>query len=252
MQAIAYAAAGTGFTCLMTVLGAALVFFFRGEISARMERACLGFAGGVMAAAAVFSLLLPALERMVQAGTSPVWGITAGFLAGAGAMLGLDALMAHRRWGTDAAARRRGMLIGAVTLHNVPEGMAVGLAFAAAADMGGSALAAASALAFGIGVQNLPEGAAISLPLRQSGMSRLRSFAWGAASGVVELVAGVLAVLASAYAAPVTPGLMAFSAGAMLAVVAEDMLPEAAKDRAGMALAAIGYALMMALDVGLG
>ena len=251
MQSLAYAACGTGFTCLMTVLGAAFVFLFRHAIGARMERACLGFAGGVMAAAAVFSLLLPAMEQMEKNGIATVWGTTAGFLAGAGVMLALDVVMARWQLGKDDAARRRARLIGAVTLHNIPEGMAVGLAFAAAVSGDAGVLSAAAALAFGVGMQNLPEGAAISLPLRQSGMSRWSSFLWGAASGVVEMAAGAAAVLAAAYAAPVTPGLMAFSAGAMLFVVADDMLPEAAKDWAGMTLAAIGYALMLALDVGL-
>ena len=143
------------------------------------------------------------------------------------------------------------MLLGAVTLHNIPEGMAVGLAFAQAADAPGALLAAA-AVALGIGVQNMPEGAAIALPLRQGGMSLRRSFALGALSGVVEPVFGMLAALAISLVSGVMPGLMAFSAGAMMWGVFSQMLPEAGKARDGALAAAVGYALMMALDLALG
>jgi len=252
MQSILLAAYGTGFTFLMTVLGAALVFLFRKHIGETAERICLGFAAGVMAAAAVFSLLLPAIERIEQQGGVPFVTVALGFSAGAGMMLAADAWMEHRQRGADEASRRRALMMTAVTLHNIPEGMAVGLAFAAAAQAGGAAFAAAAALALGIGVQNLPEGAAISLPLRQSGMSRMRSFLWGAASGAVEPVFGMLVVLAAAYAAPVMPGLMAFSAGAMMLVVVAEMVPGAVKERKGVLFVMLGYVLMMTLDVALG
>ena len=144
------------------------------------------------------------------------------------------------------------MLIGAITLHNIPEGMAVGLIFAAAADMGGTALAAAVAAALGIGIQNIPEGAAIALPLRQGGFSLRRSFAYGALSGAVEPIFGVLAALCISLCSGMMPGLMAFSAGAMMWVVFSEMLPESGVQRDGALAAALGYLLMMALDLALG
>lgn len=251
MRSFLFAACGTMFTFLMTVLGAASVFFFRKRISPRTDRLCLGFAGGVMSAASVFSLLLPAVEQVQQAGGAAWLTATGGFSLGAGLMIALDIWMAHRQTFADCKARRRAMLLGAVTLHNIPEGMAVGLAFAQAADAPGALLAAA-AVALGIGVQNMPEGAAIALPLRQGGMSLRRSFALGALSGVVEPVFGMLAALAISLVSGVMPGLMAFSAGAMMWVVFSQMLPEAGKARDGALAAAVGYALMMALDLALG
>lgn len=253
MRSFFLAAAGTMFTFGMTALGAAAVFFFRRSISPRAGRLCFGFAGGVMSAAAVFSLLLPAVEQAQLSGGC-AWATAAGgFLAGAGAMLALDLWIARRQTsGTDESVRRRRMLFAAVTLHNIPEGMAVGLAFAQAAGHGGAALAAAAVIALGIGVQNIPEGAAIALPLRQGGFSRRRSFAWGAASGAVEPLAGMLAALAVSAAQPVMPGLMAISGGAMMWVVFSEMLPEGGAQRDGALAAVLGYALMMALDIALG
>ena len=252
MQGVIYAALGTAFPFAMTVLGAAAVFLFRRSAGERMMRASFGFAAGVMAAAAVFSLLVPAAQRAGAAGGVPWLVVTAGFLCGAGAVAAADVWISRRLSGTEEAAKKRSMMIAAVTLHNIPEGMAVGLAFGLAAPQGGAALAAAAALALGIGVQNIPEGTAISMPLRKGGMSRLRSFALGAASGVVEPVFGVLAMLAAAAASAVLPWLMAFAAGAMMLVVVQDMLPEAAGDRQGILFVMLGYGLMMALDIGLG
>ncbi|MDD7174238.1 MAG: ZIP family metal transporter [Clostridiales bacterium] len=246
---------GTAFTFLMTAAGAALVFFFRRAVGERPQRVCMGFAGGVMAAASVFSLLVPAAEQAAQRGGCAWLVVTLGFLLGAGLLMLPDAAMLRARIRADSAreeARRRALLFTAITLHNVPEGMAVGLAFALAAREGGSAMAAAAALALGIGIQNFPEGAAISLPMRQSGMSRKRSFLLGVLSGAVEPVFGVLVVLVAAAAQAVMPLLMAFAAGAMMLVVFEEMIPEAAGGRAGVTAAVLGYALMMALDVALG
>lgn len=251
MRSFYFAMIGTLFTFAMTALGAAAVFFFRRSISPRAGRLCFGFAGGVMSAAAVFSLLLPAVEQTAMLGGVPWLTAVVGFLAGAGAMLALDLYIA-RRCGADPASGRRTMLLAAVTLHNIPEGMAVGLAFAMAAGAGGAALAAAAAMALGIGIQNIPEGAAIALPLRQAGFSRGRSFFLGAASGVVEPMAGMLAALAVSLAQPVMPMLMTFSAGAMMWVVFSEMLPESGIRRDGALAAALGYALMMALDIALG
>ena len=244
---------GTLFTFAMTSLGAAMVFFFRSRISARAGRLCFGFAGGVMSAAAVFSLLLPAMEQQEAAGGAPWQVVLPGFCAGILLMIALDAFMVRlQARDTDLAAHKRAMLIGAVTLHNIPEGMAVGLAFASAAGAGKAALAAAAAVALGIGIQNIPEGAAIALPLRQGGMSRTRSFFLGAASGAVEPVFGMLAALFASAVSGVMPPMMAFSAGAMMCVVFSEMLPESGQERDGAISAAVGYVLMMALDLALG
>ena len=252
MRFFSFAVYGTLFTFAMTVLGAATVFFFRKRISQRVSRICFGFAGGVMSAAAVFSLLLPAVEQVEAAGGAPWLTAALGFLLGGGMMAVLDIFLERRQAQADDAARRRAMLLGAVTLHNIPEGMAVGLAFAAASGSDGMALAAAAAMALGIGIQNIPEGAAIALPLRQGGMSLRRSFALGAASGAVEPVFGMLAALSISLCSGIMPGLMAFSAGAMMWVVFSEMLPEAGAKRDGAIAAIAGYLLMMALDLALG
>ena len=246
-----FAAAGTLFTFSMTVLGAAMVFFFRRRISPRTSRICFGFAGGVMSAAAVFSLLLPAIEQLRASGGTAWAAVALAFAAGAGAMLALDLWMQRFEDRMDSAAHRRAMLLGAITLHNIPEGMAVGVAFAAAGNAGGAAMAAA-AVALGIGVQNIPEGAAIALPMRQSGMSRTRSFMLGALSGAVEPLAGMAAVLAVSIAGGMMPMLMAFSAGAMMWVVFSEMLPQSSVQRDGALAASAGYLIMMALDLWLG
>ena len=252
MRALSWAVCGTGFTFAMTVLGAALVFFFSSCIGERMNRLCLGFAAGVMSAAAVFSLILPAME---QAAGSMAWLVAAvGFAAGAGLMAALDARLARvqHAYLQDEQSRRLTLLFSAVTLHNIPEGMAVGLAFAVAAQDGLAGLAGACALALGIGIQNLPEGAAISLPLRQSGMSRRESFAYGVLSGAVEPIFGVAAALTVGLVTPAMPWLMTFAAGAMMWVVIAEMLPHAAAQRDGALAAAVGYLVMMALDIALG
>ena len=253
MRSFYLAAGGTLFTFIMTALGAALVFCFRSRISERAGRLCFGFSGGVMSAAAVFSLLLPAAEQTRAAGGSPAFITTLGFSLGAGLMLLMDVWLSRMQaLGSDETRRKRTLLISAVTLHNIPEGMAVGLSFALAARGGAAALAGAMALALGIGVQNIPEGAAIALPLRQSGMSRRKSFICGALSGVVEPAAGLLAALMMALAAQAMPMLMSFSAGAMMFVVFSEMLPEGGTARDGTLAAALGYVIMMALDIGLG
>lgn len=248
MRSLVWAACGTGFTFAMTLLGAALVFFFSSCIGERMNRLCLGFAAGVMSAASVFSLILPAMER--TAGGAAWIVATAGFGAGAGMMLLMDAALSRGQRETSEERRRLTLLFSAVTLHNIPEGMAVGLAFAVAG--GGFGLAGACALALGIGIQNFPEGAAISLPLRQSGMSRGRSFGLGVLSGVVEPLFGVAAALTAGLVTPAMPWLMTFAAGAMMWVVIAEMLPLSAARRDGALAAMIGFAVMMALDVALG
>ena len=253
LRSLQWAALGTGFTFLMTTLGAAMVFFFAGEPKPRFQRAMLGFAAGVMTAASVWSLLLPAIDQAAEDGRLPGWlPAAAGMLLGVMFLAALDALLPHLRRGrerTDAAWRQNTLLMTAITLHNVPEGMAVGLAFALAA--GGENFAGAAALALGIGIQNFPEGAAIALPLRQEGRPRGRAFLGGMLSGVVEPVFGILVVLMAAWARPMMPWLLSFAAGAMLYVVVEELIPQA-HSRAGTCGFVMGFLVMMVLDVALG
>ena len=252
LQSLGWAALGTGFTFLMTTLGAAMVFFFAGEPRPHFQKALLGFAAGVMTAASVWSLLLPAINRSAAL-PLPSWLPAPGggrlgvvFLA---ALDGLLPRLRRSRGRLDASWRQTTLLMTAITLHNVPEGMAVGLAFALAA--GGEGLAGAAALAMGIGIQNFPEGAAVALPLRQGGWSRPRAFAGGMLSGAVEPVFGVLVVLAAAGVEPLMPWLLSFAAGAMLYVVVEELVPQA-HSRAGTCGFVLGFLVMMVLDVALG
>ena len=253
LQCIARAAAGTGFTFLMTALGAAAVFFFHGELRPGLRRALLGFAAGVMTAATVWSLLLPAIERSAEAGRWPPWlPAAAGIALGVVFLAALDAALPRiraRRRPVSPVRRQDLLLITAITLHNIPEGMAVGLAFALAAD--GEGLAAASALAVGIGIQNFPEGAAVALPLLQEGERRGRAFLTGVLSGAVEPVFGIATVLAAALLRPAMPWLLSFAAGAMLYVVVEELVPQA-HSRGGTCGFVAGFLIMMVLDVALG
>ena len=255
-----YAALGTGFTCLATVLGAATVFFFRRDLSATIQRIFLGFAAGVMIAASVWSLLIPAMEMAEEQGGGVLLPVGGGFLLGGVFLLALDGLLPHLHPGSDqpeglpAKLRRTTMVVLAVTLHNIPEGMAVGLSFAIAAQEGG-ALAGAIALALGMALQNFPEGAAVSLPLRSQGASRNRSFLCGAASGVVEPIFGLLTVLAAGAVTPAMPWILSFAAGAMIYVVVEELIPEAhlgEHSHAGTVSVMTGFLVMMLLDVLLG
>ena len=247
LQSLRWAALGTGFTFGMTTLGAALVFFLAGEPHPRFQRALLGFAAGVMTAASVWSLLLPAIDQASQ-GVLPGWVPAAGgMLTGVAFLAALDALRGRQTM--TASWRQTTLLMTAITLHNVPEGMAVGLAFALAAQ--GDGFAGAVALAMGIGIQNFPEGAAVALPLRQEGWSRPRAFSGGMLSGAVEPLFGVLVVLAAAGVAPLMPWLLSFAAGAMLYVVVEELVPQA-HSRAGTCGFVVGFLIMMVLDVALG
>ena len=247
-QALTWAAGGTLFLFAMTTLGAATVFLFVQEPRERLRRWLLGFAAGIMTAASVWSLLLPAMDRAAALGLPPWLPAVAGTGAGALFLWGLDALLPRLRPASGRTSRETALLVTAITLHNIPEGMAVGLSFALAA--GGEGFAAAAALALGIGVQNFPEGAAVALPLRQEGMRRSRAFALAALSGAVEPVFGIAAALMAAMAAAVMPWLLAFAAGAMLYVTAEELLPQAQGGGAPAYLA--GFLLMMLLDTALG
>ncbi len=253
---------GTGFTFLMTTLGAALVFFFRKQISGHLERFFLGFASGVMIAASIWSLLIPAIESVEAKGHIAWIPAAGGFLIGALFLLALDTLTPHLHAGSDHAEgrpsgmKRTSLLFSAVTLHNIPEGMAVGLAFALAAHNGNDgAYLSAMALALGIGIQNFPEGAAISLPLRQEGLSRSKAFSYGMLSGVVEPIFGVLTVWLAGGIEPLMPWLLSFAAGAMIYVVADELIPgshEGEHSNWGTIGVIAGFLVMMILDVALG
>ena len=266
MNALTLAALGTGFTFLMTAAGAAVVFLFKNEIKPSFQRVLLGFAAGVMIAASVWSLLIPSIEMAGEQGVPGWLPAAGGFALGALFLMVLDALMPHLHPGSSEAEgvhtsfKRTTLLVLAVTLHNIPEGMAVGLACALAASAesvsgGAVTMASALALALGIGLQNFPEGAAISLPLRREGLSRTRSFAYGALSGIVEPVGGILAVLVAGGVQPLMPWFLSFAAGAMIYVVVEELIPEAnlgEHSHTGTWGVLAGFVIMMVMDVALG
>lgn len=258
VQALSWAALGTGFTFLMTTMGAAVVFFFAEEPRPQFQRAMLGFAAGVMTAASVWSLLLPAIEQAADFGVPGWLPAAAGLLLGVCFLSALDAALPHLRRQRDADLTRRQntLLMAAITLHNVPEGMAVGVAFAGMlAGDGAITPADAFALAVGIALQNIPEGTIVAAPLRSDGCSRSRSFVYGVLSGAVEPVGAVLTILLTALLRPVLPFLLAFAAGAMVYVVLEELNPQAQTGphgHTGTMGAAAGFALMMAMDVALG
>ncbi len=257
-----FALLGTGFTCFATILGAGMVFVFRKDLSAKMQKIFLGFAAGVMIAASVWSLLIPAMEMAEEQGTSPFLPVGGGFVLGGLFLMLLDRVLPHLHIGSEepeglpARVSRATMIVLAVTLHNIPEGMAVGLAFSSAArSVGPDVLASAMALAIGMGLQNFPEGAAISLPLRSKGTSKGKSFLLGALSGVVEPIFGVLTVLVAGAISGMMPWVLSFAAGAMIYVVVEELIPEAhlgEHSHAGTASVMLGFLIMMILDVALG
>lgn len=257
-----YAALGTGFTCLATILGAAMVFFFKKDMSHTMQKVFLGFAAGVMIAASVWSLLIPAMDMVEEQGRSVLLPVGGGFVLGGLFLMVLDRLLPHLHIGSDEAEglpahwKRTTMIVLAVTLHNIPEGMAVGLSFSVAAqDTSHGALAAAVALAIGMGLQNFPEGAAVSLPMKSQGVPNGKAFLCGAASGVVEPVFGLLTVLVAGSVTGIMPWVLSFAAGAMIYVVVEELIPEAQlgeHSHAGTGSVMAGFLVMMLLDVLLG
>lgn len=245
-----------------TVVGAATVLFARQGVSPRVQNALLGFAAGVMVAASVWSLIIPALELSEPMGQIGWLPAAVGIILGMLFLLALDSFIPHMHpTGTTAegprsSLGRRQMLMLAVTLHNIPEGMAVG-AVAAGALTGATdiSLAAAMALAMGMAIQNIPEGAIISLPLRADGLSRRRAFSYGALSGIVEPISAVVMILLFEHIVPALPYILSFSAGAMLYVVVEELIPETQSGKhsnIGTIAFAIGFVVMMTLDVALG
>jgi ZIP family zinc transporter len=252
-----------GFTWLLTALGAATVVLARRELPRGWLDGMLGFASGVMIAASFWSLLAPAIEMAEGQGT-PGWVPAAvGLLAGAAFLRGMDAFLPHlhlflpveRAEGLRTRWKGTTLLVLAITLHNIPEGLAVGVAFGAAAHGTDISLPAAVALAIGIAVQNVPEGVAVAMPLRAGGMSRLRSFWYGSLSAAVEPVAALGGAAAVLAVSPILPYALAFAAGAMIFVVVEELIPEAQSggrtDLSTLAMLA-GFTLMMILDVSLG
>ncbi|HHZ07096.1 MAG TPA: ZIP family metal transporter [Clostridiales bacterium] len=245
-----------------TVFGAAMVFFLKGEMKQKLQKALLGFASGVMIAASIWSLLIPAID-MAEGGAFPAWIPAAvGFLLGIGFLLLLDTVIPHLHVGSDKPEGKKSkldksvMLVLAVTLHNIPEGMAVGVVFAGMAS--GSATistAGAFALAIGIAIQNFPEGAIISMPLIGTGASKRKAFSYGVLSGIVEPLGAILTILLTSLISSVLPYILSFAAGAMIYVVVEELIPESQSgehSNIGTIGVAIGFVLMMILDVALG
>lgn len=257
----------TLFTWGVTALGAGLVFFFK-NINKQVLNGMLGFAAGVMIAASFWSLLAPGIELAEELGQVAYITAAVGFLLGGGFLYLVDKVLPHLHLGLDTSEaegvkttwQRSVLLVLAITLHNIPEGLAVGVAFGAvAAGTGSSAtLAGAIALAIGIGLQNFPEGAAVSIPLRREGFSRTKAFLYGQASGIVEPIAGVLGALAVIKIQPILPYALSFAAGAMIYVVVEELIPEAQREVGGSKTdvatigAMLGFTVMMILDVALG
>lgn len=244
-----------------TSLGAAMVFFLRKEISKELQRVLTGFAAGVMVAASFWSLLLPAIESSQHMGRLAFIPAAVGFAAGICFLLVLDEITPHMHFnnqveGVESKLKKTTKLILAVTIHNIPEGMAVGVVYAGwlAGDAKVS-IAGALTLAIGIAIQNFPEGAVVSMPLRAEGMSKLKTFLYGVLSGIVEPIASVLTILAASFVIPILPFLLAFSAGAMMYVVVEELIPEMSEgehSNKGTIAFGVGFILMMILDVALG
>ncbi len=247
---------------LGTVLGAACVLFMRNQLNLVVQRVLVGFAAGVMVAASIWSLLIPAMEQAADMGQWAFLPAVIGFWLGILFLLLLDRAVPHLHQGSDepegprVALRKTTMLVLAVTLHNIPEGMAVGVVFAG--WMSGNetiTFAGALALAIGIAIQNFPEGAIISMPLRAEGLKKREAFLWGSLSGAVEPLAALLTIGASRWIVPVLPYLLSFAAGAMIYVVVEELIPEMSQGRhsnLGTLFFALGFTVMLTLDVALG
>lgn len=257
---------GTAFGLLIpllgTVLGSAFVFFMKNEMPARLQKALLGFASGVMVAASIWSLIIPSMEMWADQGKLRIIPALVGFLAGIAFLLLIDYITPHLHMGSSkpegprTKLSRTAMLTFAVTIHNLPEGMAVGVVLAGAMQASTSiSTAGAMAMALGIAIQNIPEGAIISMPMKEAGNSRLKSFIIGALSGVVEPIGAILVILLASTITPTLPYLLSFAAGAMFYVVVEELIPEASEgEHSNLSTIgfAIGFAVMMTLDVVLG
>ena len=255
-------AVGSLLPFLGTTLGAACVFFMKGQMKPLVQKMLLGFASGVMVAASVWSLLIPAMDMSEEMGKYAFIPAAAGFLLGILFLLGMDRAVPHLHMGAECAEgpkcslKKTTMLVLAVTLHNIPEGMAVGVVFAGMLSQNTEiTVAGAFALSVGIAIQNFPEGAIISMPLKSEGTGKGKAFLYGMLSGAVEPVAAVITILLAGFITPVLPYLLSFAAGAMLYVVVEELIPEASEgehSNIGTIGFAAGFVLMMILDVALG
>jgi zinc transporter, ZIP family len=264
LNPVGQALMATTFTWLVTALGAGTVFLFK-QIDRKLLDGMLGFAAGVMIAASYWSLLAPAIEMTRETNEVPIWfPAAAGFLLGGAFIRMIDLILphlhlgfpVHEAEGIPTKWRRSILLVLAITLHNFPEGLAVGVAFGAvAADPSSATLAGAVALAIGIGIQNFPEGVAVSVPLRAEGMSRFRSFWYGQSSALIEPIAGAAGAATVLLMKPILPYALAFAAGAMIFVVVEELIPEsqlAKNTDFATSGAMLGFVIMMILDVALG
>ncbi len=253
---------GLGIPFLGTALGAAMVFFMKDKINKKLEKLLLGFASGVMIAASVWSLLMPSMEMAKEQNMIEWLPATVGFLLGIAFLLLLDSIIPHLHLNSDkpeglkSKLEKTTMMVLAVTLHNIPEGMAVGVVFAGAmAQNAGITMAGAIALAIGIAIQNFPEGAIISMPLKSEGMSKPKAFLLGTLSGIVEPIGAAITIALTSLVVPVLPYFLSFAAGAMIYVVVEELIPEAhSGEHSNISTIglAIGFAIMMILDVALG
>jgi ZIP family zinc transporter len=253
---------GLAIPFLGTTLGAAMVFLMKKEMNKKVEKILLGFASGVMIAASVWSLLIPSIEMTESQGKTAWIPAAIGFLLGIVFLLILDSVIPHMHLksvkpeGIKSKLKKTTMMVFAVTLHNIPEGMAVGVTFAGAlAQNAGITMAGAFALAVGIAIQNFPEGAIISMPLKSEGVSKPRAFLYGALSGIVEPIGAIITILLTNAVVPILPYLLSFAAGAMIYVVVEELIPESQAgehSNIGTIGVAIGFTIMMILDVALG
>ncbi len=245
-----------------TMLGSAMVFFMKDKINPKIQKLLLGFAAGVMIAASVWSLLIPSMDITEEQGGITWFPAVTGFLTGVAFLLVLDSMIPHlhlnssKPEGIKAKLKNSTMLVLAVTLHNIPEGMALGVTLAGAMiENVGITVAGTFVLAIGIAIQNFPEGAIISMPLKSEGMSRTKAFIYGTLSGIVEPIGALITILLTNMVVPILPYLLSFAAGAMLYVVVEELIPESQEgehSNIGTIGVAIGFALMMLLDVALG
>ena len=253
---------GLAIPFLGTTLGAAMVFLMKNKINNKIEKLLLGFASGVMIAASIWSLLIPAIEMSESQGKIAWVPAAIGFLLGITFLLVLDSIIPHLHLKSDkpegikSKLKKTTMMVFAVTLHNIPEGMAVGVTFAGALTQNaGITMAGAFALAIGIAIQNFPEGAIISMPLKSEGMSKPKAFLYGTLSGIVEPIGAIITILLTNAVVPMLPYLLAFAAGAMIYVVVEELIPESQAgehSNIGTIGVAIGFVVMMILDVALG
>ena len=253
---------GLAIPFLGTTLGAAMVFLMKNKINNKIEKLLLGFASGVMIAASIWSLLIPAIEMSESQGKIAWVPATIGFLLGITFLLVLDSVIPHLHLKSDkpegikSKLKKTTMMVFAVTLHNIPEGMAVGVTFAGALTQNaGITMAGAFALAIGIAIQNFPEGAIISMPLKSEGVTKPKAFLYGMLSGIVEPIGAILTILLTNIIVPMLPYLLSFAAGAMIYVVVEELIPESQAgehSNIGTVGVAIGFVIMMILDVALG